>query len=760
MPRRVSLWVLILAVWTAALIWAVGPSKHLSARQDTLTPQPPTGITSVNAILRDRADFDGAVVAVLPAGTSVTILETGDTWHQIRSGEAEGFIWAKLVQLLDPVEPATSTPTLSATSATSATPTPTPALPPVLSQPAPQTVQVSVTLGDLQLPDMTLRGLQAATSLWVPLPSNLVINSTLIDLVYVASPLLREEYAALSVLVNDEMVTSFHPIADGNEQHILLDVSSDYLYQGLGFQLKLEGFLPITDDICERKQIPGQWLKLLNTSSITLAGHLDTTPPRLETLAQSIVVQGEFGTHTPTVFVLPEPPDAATLNTAAQIAARLGRETGTGSLPFEVRTGDTVTETDITRANLVIVGLPETNLLLQTVGSSLPAKLEQNTFFATEDVEVPDSQGVIQTLNSPWNPARKLLVVSAGSPEGLLLAGEVFAADVAFEALTDAFRIVKSSGTEAPPTQAASWLRAQTSLEDLGVGSQRASGVGVFDLLVYLNYPVGWQFGYGSQFVLHLSHSLNLEPGSYVSLYINEIFVGTTEINAATEQQTPITFNLPVDQLNASLQSGELDLRFEVANLIMVEECEQILSDMIWTQVESTSFFSIQPVYISLPNLQAYPYPFVNNRTAAPVGLVVPPDPHPQELSIALSTAAMLGSQALEDFEVYLVTAEQASGQVLAESHLIVLGERARNPLIDQVIASVPPLVENGSGMVREVISPWNEDRMVLLAFGETEAAFAQVGETLFGALPLVDAASLVWVLEEVKPTPTGTPGQ
>lgn len=243
--------------------------------------------------------------------------------------------------------------------------------------------------------------------------------------------------------------------------------------------------------------------------------------------------------------------------------------------------------------------------------------------------------------------------------------------------------------------------------------------------------------------------------------------VGTTPIGAGIEE-TYFTFDLPVGLLNET-PLGErpqaLTLRLEVANFLTEASCEQIHPDAAWTKIFADSYFVARHLYMPLPDLQAFPYPFVSDQPHAPTTIVLPPEPNGRELGLALSLAATLGHFAPADFELHLLTADQASPETQAGANLIVLGSSERQPLANQFLeamGAVPgyrgqaglyqALKSQQSGLLREAPSPWNDERVALLVFGRSEAGFEQAARALFNAAPPVARPGSVAVVEPGQP--------
>ena len=243
---------------------------------------------------------------------------------------------AGMLQAATPIPPAND-PTRTAT----ALPTVSTALPevipsatgspdaenPVVATPLPETQLVNtVTLQDLGEDDLALNGLYSSGSLWIPLPSNWIIEYIQVDLNYSASPLLHPERANMTVLANEQQIVSFR--LAGQTSSASFVIPKENIDQGNGVSLAFAGYLRLTDLVCEETDNPGQWVTILNTTRLTIGANLDRSLVDLAAMGRLLLAHNSISASPPLLFVLPDNPDAVTLTTAAQVAARLGEQSG------------------------------------------------------------------------------------------------------------------------------------------------------------------------------------------------------------------------------------------------------------------------------------------------------------------------------------------------------------------------------------------------------------------------------------------------
>ena len=124
------------------------------------------------------------------------------------------------------------------------------------------------------------------------------------------------------------------------------------------------------------------------------------------------------GQH-PVLFVLPDAPSKATLEVAMRAAAGLAQMMSNADYPVNVATVSTSPIRSYKRSNVVLVGLPENNALITSLAAESAILGENGRFITPDGGAIPDDNGVVQILVSPWNAERHVLLISANTDAGL-----------------------------------------------------------------------------------------------------------------------------------------------------------------------------------------------------------------------------------------------------------------------------------------------------------------------------------------------------
>lgn len=619
---------------------------------------------------------------------------------------------------------------------------------------------IQISFVKLSQGDLTLRGMYGAVTLWFPFESDWRLQQEIqIKSIYVASPLLNVKRSTLTVTANDTQISSTRVVADGAEHTFSFTVPAQYL-QGKGVSLRFEGYLRLTDEECEETNNPGQWLTIRGTSEITVAPTLDTKAPSLTDLPQAIVVQNSYSSAPPVIFVLPDAPDNATLTTAAQVAARLGTSADAKS-PYTVESASSLTDDEKQQSNLVLIGLPQTNSVIAELDLSAGIRGGGGTFSAPRQSTGKAGSSVISLYNSPWNPVRHVLIVSGADEAGLALSGQIFGTRQAFQALQGTSQTTEAIKLMADSVPGQPWKTDRTTFAQLGETDRKIIGAGISENYYSFRRPAGWVLDYGSQLTLYFAFSPNLRvEESYISVFVNEVNVGSIRTGNGIAQNQ-VTFDLPIDLLNQTADGQRpqtLNLRVEVSNHLNESSCTQTHNEAAWTQISAGSYFTTPHLYQTLPDLQAFPYPFVSDATNTPTVIILPVKPTAQDLANGLSLAATLGRFAPADFQLNVLTADTASKNDQANANLILLGDLQRNPLLkefSQSMTVVPGLSDyesnSDSGLLREAPSPWNPAQTALLVYGNSTAAYQLAVDALYNAAPPVTQPGSVAVVEAQK---------
>jgi hypothetical protein len=156
------------------------------------------------------------------------------------------------------------------------------------------------------------------------------------------------------------------------------------------------------------------------------------------------------------------------------------------------------------------------------------------------------------------------------------------------------------------------------------------------------------------------------------------------------------------------------------------------------------------------PDLALYPVPFFESSFEyEPVYVVLPDDPSMTDLSAAATIAAGLGKFSYGAIQLVPALDTQISADVRNNHHLIVVGKKGANRLLDEL--SLPlrlddPVLSDEQGVIQELVSPWNPLRMILVVTGGSDEGLTKASQALNREVHLLSMQGPTAIVQAVPP--------
>jgi len=401
---------------------------------------------------------------------------------------------------------------------------------------------------------------------------------------------------------------------------------------------------------------------------------------------------------------------------------------------------------------------------LTTTVSSIPrpepglrssVSAQDGYFFSQGGRAVPEHDGIVQEIVSPWDQTRAILIVSGLSDEAVSKASLAMSSRNLFPGVEGSFALVRE--VRPSPELAVETPSTSTDLTfaDLGYGDRILSGSSE-EADYYFDIPLGWRLTEAAYLDLRFRHSQLLDYGSS---FLNVLFNNKPVATVALNDETSLNGRLKVELLPSQARPEQGNRISIQAELHPFDRCAQV--DM-WLLLSSESLLHLphKEQEVRSLALDFYPYPFDRRSDLADVLFVLPPEPGAEEWEQALRLAATLGGAAGgPDFAPAVAVGDTWLETVLDDYHLIAIGRPSRNPALRQVNTQLPQSFQPGSdeieqqidevvfrlppglslGLVQLIASPWNETRPFLAVTGTTDEGIRWATHVL---------ASRYWVLE------------
>ncbi len=134
-------------------------------------------------------------------------------------------------------------------------------------------------------------------------------------------------------------------------------------------------------------------------------------------------------------------------------------------------------------------------------------------------------------------------------------------------------------------------------------------------------------------------------------------------------------------------------------------------------------------------DLGLYPFPFTEQSLLnITTTIVLPNQPTSTDLSAAATIAAGLGQMSGGNIDLTAVLAGNLGPDIQNNNHLIVIGRPEANELVNDLALPLPvdeTILKPGQGILQEIVSPWNEFRLLLAVSGLDDEGLLKAGDAL-----------------------------
>jgi hypothetical protein len=255
----------------------------------------------------------------------------------------------------------------------------------------------------------------------------------------------------------------------------------------------------------------------------------------------------------------------------------------------------------------------------------------------------------------------------------------------------------------------------------------------------------------GSSMNLVYSYGPQVNPRtSAIEVLLDGVFIGGARLDSESgETRKNLKVNLPENLIkpNSKLQ---VFFRMSPREPFDKQNCLQPPDQQLTGTVHSdTSFDLKREISTQLPdlNLLKFGFPFAAPQDLSQTAIVVPQTPSKTDILTLLAFSERLGRLSQADgvkLEVY--TPDALPTKVRKNDHLVGIGTRDEFPFpevfnsrgfnLNQAFSrssayAVVQTPQDTQGMIKQIISPWNSDRVVLALTSQTETGLERVRQVL-----------------------------
>jgi len=388
-----------------------------------------------------------------------------------------------------------------------------------------------------------------------------------------------------------------------------------------------------------------------------------------------------------------------------------------------------------------------TVVTLTTTSDVVASPIKAPYFFATAEAGVPETDGLVQLLPSPWNNQRAALVITGLNDAAVLQAARALAAPGNLPGMHGSYAIVQATR----PLPALSKPQGyDITLADLDYTDQVLS-VRSNSTPVRFDVPRGAELTQDAYLMLHLVHGSVLNAfSSTLEIHFNNVPIQSISLQADNASDSWVKIPLPTQRVGPG--TNQFNLTVLGAWPRCMDDAER---DRYWVTLYSDSYihllYDVQP---GQDDRDLIDYPrFLMGPSGLQDTVVLLSDlVFPETVQALTSWFSYLGSVLPGGYIDPRVDLEyNPEPEKWLDYHLVIWGRPTDNPYIslvndqlpqpfipgrDQILPQVGPVAYRlppsyNLGLIQLLAVPWNQSRTLLLVSGTTDTGLQWAWDAL-----------------------------
>jgi uncharacterized repeat protein (TIGR01451 family) len=360
-------------------------------------------------------------------------------------------------------------------------------------------------------------------------------------------------------------------------------------------------------------------------------------------------------------------------------------------------------------------------------------------FFLQADWAVPEGDGIVQEIVSPWDRTRAILIVTGLSDEAVYKASRALSTGNRFPGMEGPSALVR----EVHPLAERSEEPAFTDLTFAELGYDDNVLKNLYqETIYYFDIPIGWRLTEDAYLDLRFSHSQLMD---YSQSFLNVSFNGQPITGISLSDNSALDGSLKVSLPPSQVRPGRAN---KISIQVQIHPVDECADTDLWFLISRESALHLDHSLQESPplDLSLYPYPFDWRTDLADVLFVLPSGPRTEEWVGSLQLVAGLGRAAGgPSFAPRVALGDTWPEPALGDYHLIVIGRPTRNPTLQRANAQLPqPFLPDSDvieqklndvvlrlppdvdlGYLQLLPSPWSENRAFLAVTGTSDLGVA-----------------------------------
>ncbi len=593
---------------------------------------------------------------------------------------------------------------------------------------------------------LRLQGVYPQTRLGFTRPRNWDVETTKIVLRYQHSPTLLPEKSRLVVRVNDRSVGSI-PLDRQNSQigeaEFTVPKSLVQDYNEISMLAEQR-----TAETCANPSDPMLWTEILPDSQVVIGYR--TQPVQLNLSSYPFPFLDKLSLEPNQVnYLQPKTYSSDWLTATARFQTAAARSVDYRALKTQIIQDPTSLKRD---DRLIVIGTPIEQAILSDL--SLPLTLKNNQWLDAKRQPIPEDVGVLMltTLQDQGTP---VLIATGNSPAAVQRAVQLLVQNRDRQ-LASGQALLVDQLTEVAAPEARDWpgylpAQDQFQLKDLAMPNHEpfqevtVRGTNAPPISIPFQALPDDRFLRGSKMTLHYTHSPQVNSRtSAIEVKLDGVTLGSKRLDGNQSDNQTLRLNIPD---NLVKPDSTLSVNFVMYPREMAV-CGLETDQQLWGTLHAdTSFKLMRDTVVTLPDLKLLRsgFPFTAPQDLSAMAVVLPQNPTNTEVETLLALSERLGriSQANSvNYQVYLGdTPTEARLQ-----HIVGIGTRDRFPITaafqDQGFNLAESLTRfwgnsrvqafpDQEGVLKETLSPWNRDHVLLTLTAQTDAGLEEVQSLL-----------------------------
>jgi cellulose synthase operon protein B len=452
------------------------------------------------------------------------------------------------------------------------------------------------------------------------------------------------------------------------------------------------------------------------------------------------------------VYLLPKTIDDDWLTATTRFQTSLGRVAQYRSMQTRlVDSLDQVKETE----RLIVIGTPAAQPNLDAL--KLPLTLKDNQLLDGKQQALPPNVGVLMLTTIAADRA-PVLVATGNGAEGVAKAVQFLVQSRDRQIGTGQAILINQLAPVSPslPRDWQGYLPTANSfqLKDLTTFDQRTFK----DVTVWGSHSPAIKVDFralpddhflpGNIMTLDYSYGPQVNPlTSLVEVTLDGVAVGGQRLSSISGgNHESFKVDLPADQIkpNSKLQVNfRLDPRER-------RSCSRVTDQQLWGTIHTSSSFELQRENaVQMPDLELlqFGFPFAEPQDLSNTTIAIPNQPDAAHLQLLLAVGERLGRLSHGDsVKLQVYRASKIPSDQQKSHHLIAIGTQDQFPFPEalktngftlgnlsarQWQQSQIQALPDTEGLVKEVLSPWNRDRVLLALSGQSNVGLLQIQDLL-----------------------------